>query len=82
MLSCEVFIDLQKAFDTVDHEILISKLDHYGVRGIMKSWFISYITNRQQFVSIKGAVSKHQTIKHGVSQGSRFPWSTYFSGLH
>ena len=47
-----VFVDLRKAFDTVDHRILIRKLEHYGVRGISKKWFSSYLTNRKQFVSI------------------------------
>ena len=65
-----VFVDLRKAFDTVDHRILIQKLEHYGVRGISKKWFSSYLTNRKQFVSIDNCNSTTKTILTGVPQGS------------
>lgn len=68
--TCGVFIDLQKAFDTVDHEILLYKLNHYGIRGIANSWFRSYLKNREQFVSVDGCDSSKRFIKHGVPQGS------------
>ena len=68
--ACGIFIDLQKAFDTVDHQILLRKLEHYGIRGIANDWFKSYLLNRQQFVSINGFDSKKQNIKLGVPQGS------------
>ena len=68
--ACGIFIDLQKAFDTVDHDILVSKLEYYGARGIAKSWFTSYLHNRKQFVTIKGFKSSLKTIKFGVPQGS------------
>ena len=65
-----VFIDLQKAFDTVDHSILLKKLYHYGIRGIANSWFKSYLSNRKQFVTINGVNSDLQPMKFGVPQGS------------
>ena len=68
--ACGVFVDLQKAFDTVDHDILLSKLDHYGIRGVTNTWFKSYLSNRSQYVVVSGAKSKMKTIQHGVPQGS------------
>ena len=70
LYSCGVFIDLQKAFDTVDHNILLSKLNHYGVRGVSNLWFRSYLSNRQQFVSISGYSSESRPVEFGVPQGS------------
>ena len=69
-LACGIFVDLQKAFDTVNHEILIKKLAHYGIRGVVKSWFMTYLTNRVQYVSIYGFESCRKILKHGVPQGS------------
>ena len=65
-----VFVDLQKAFDTVNHEILIYKLNYYGIRGKINDWFRSYLTNRIQYVSILGHSSGIKYMKHGVPQGS------------
>ena len=65
-----VFVDMKKAFDTVDHEILIGKLEHYGVRGTAKDWFCSHLANRKQFVSINNHNSVIQTILTGVPEGS------------
>ena len=49
-----VFVDLQKAFDTVDNKILLHKLEYYKIRGVYNDWFKSYLSDRKQFVSIKG----------------------------
>ena len=68
--ACGIFIDLKKAFDTVDHEILLSKLSYYGIRGISHKWFQSYLSDRYQFVSINGFHSNKRLVKHGVPQGS------------
>ena len=54
----------------MDHNILLKKLEYYGVRGLANDWFRSYLTNRQQFVSINGINSKKLPMKYGVPQGS------------
>ena len=63
-------MDFSKAFDTVNHEILMSKLQHNGIRGVMLSWFKSYLRNRKQYVSIKNFSSSISNITLGVPQGS------------
>ena len=68
--GCGVFIDLKKAFDTVNHEILLNKLEHYGIRDISLSWFKSYLRNRKQFVCINGTNSGLRELTCGVPQGS------------
>ena len=69
-IGCGVFVDLQKAFDTVDHQILLAKLNHFGIRGVTKDWFKSYLSNRNQYVSINDFDSGLTSINCGVPQGS------------
>ena len=68
--SAAVFIDLEKAFDTVNHDILLSKLDHYGISQNANNWVRSYLSNREQNVSLNGVVSSNKKITCGVPQGS------------
>ena len=63
-------VDLQKAFDTVDHQILLAKLNHYGICGVLNDWFKSYRSNRNQYVSINGYESGLAAIDCGVPQES------------
>ena len=65
-----VFLDLSKAFDTINHDILLHKLDYYGIRGISHDWFESYIRNRSQCVKYNHSLSGFNEITHGVPQGS------------
>ena len=69
-IACGLFIDLEKAFETVSHDILLEKLDYCGIRGISNDRFRSYLSDRSQFVSINGFNSDYKTIKYGVPQGS------------
>ena len=68
--GCGIFIDLKKAFDTVNHKILLSKLEHYGIRGSLLKWFESYLTNRTQYVFLNGVSSDTMRMSCGVPQGS------------
>ena len=68
--GCGVFIDLKKAIDTVNHSVLLKKLEHYGVRGIPLQWFWSYLSGRKQHVSVAGNLSETLEISCGVPQGS------------
>ena len=68
--SVGVFIDLSKAFDTLNHDILLKKLEYYGIRGITLAWFRSYLMDRQQYVYLNGASSVLGKVNCGVPQGS------------
>ena len=69
-IGCGVFVDLQKAFDTVDHHILLAKLNHYGIRRVSNDWFKSYLYNHNQYVSINGFDYGLTSINCDVPQGS------------
>ena len=80
-----VFVDLEKAFDTVDHTILLEKLDCYGIRGVAKNWFESYLNNQKQFVTLNGSDSPFKPVSTGVPQGSALGpllFLVYINGLH
>ena len=65
-----IFIDLKKAFDTVDFNIPVQKLNHYGVHGLALKWFKNYLSNRRQYVSVNGIDSSWKTVTCGIPQES------------
>lgn len=65
-----IFTDISKAFDLVNYEILLYKLEKYRVRGIAKQWFTSYLFNRKQSVKINNYQSCYNEVSAGVLQGS------------
>ena len=65
-----VFLDLSKAFDTIDHHTLLNKLDHYDIRGHSFNWVSSYLTNRKQLVQFTSACSQPKPVVYGIPQGS------------
>ena len=69
-VSLLLLIDFSKAFDMVEHSILLKKLEHYGIRGVTLKWMESYLNDRKQYVSVNGSCSSVHNIKFGVPQGS------------
>ena len=65
-----LFLDFRKAFDTVNHKILLEKLYHYGIRGPAYKWFVSYLTDRQQYVYFEDSASDSKPVTCGIPQGS------------
>ena len=65
-----IFLDMSKAFDTLDHTILLNKLHYYGIRGVSLSLFISYLQNRNQYTVVNNTKSSILNVSTGVSQGS------------
>jgi hypothetical protein len=65
-----VFLDVAKAFDSIDHSILLSKLEHYGIRGVALSWFKNYLASRLQYIHINSSSSNLAPVSTGVPQGS------------
>ena len=69
-ISCTIFLDLAKAFDSVDHGILLRKLERYGIRGMSLQLLSSYLSNRKQLTKYNGVESELKVIDIGVPQGS------------
>ena len=65
-----LFLDFRKAFDSLNHSLLLQKLHYYGFRGTVHNWFKSYLSNRKQFIQLNNITSDQQLITHGVPQGS------------
>ena len=70
LYTCALYIDLSKAFDTVNHSILLKKLDHHGIRGVPLELFKSYLSNRKQYTCVNGSKSQELPFEIGVPQGS------------
>ena len=84
-ITCGVFLDLQKVFDTVDHEILLSKLEHDGIRGVPLKCFKTFLNQQHQYLSIQNSITETLTNGHGLPQGlvsGLMLFLTYRNDLH
>ena len=68
--GCGIFSDFKKAFDMINHSNLLTKLQHYGISSTANDWFKSYLSDREQFVTLHGCNSIYLPVTCGVSQGS------------
>ena len=68
--NLSVFLDLKKVFDTVDHDVLLSKLSAYGVTDLAYGWFTSYLAGREQYCYVEGKSSNKHLVQCGIPQGS------------
>ena len=68
--ACGVFLDIKKAFNTVKHDVLLKKIEHYGVKGHVLKWFTSYLSERKQYTSVNNINSHINDLSYGVPQGS------------
>ena len=80
--TCGFFLGFQKAFDTLSHDILPAKCEHYGVKGIPLNLYKEYLQNCKQIVTIENVVSDTHPINCGIPQGSVLFFLTYISDLH
>ena len=65
-----IFLDFSKAFDTVNHKIVLAKMEHYGIKGVANLWIKNYLSDRRQYVTYNSKKSKERKITCGVPQGS------------
>ena len=70
MHTSMILVDLQKAFDTLDHGVLLEKMKYFGFQTSVIKWFESYLSNKKFLVSIDNVFTEAGTLKYGVAQGS------------
>ena len=76
--GCWVFVDLQKAFDTVDHQTLLAKLDNHEICGVLNEWFKSYLSNHNQYLSMNGYESGLAATNPNIPTYSRTPFYLHY----